>query len=111
MAIFSSMPPGASERFTFDFDRELGDGETIQTGTASIAVLDGADASASSLVGAVVVMQSQNGGQARALGVMVTIPSGTTRIGNRYGLTATATTTAGQTIPLAGDFEVLAPIQ
>lgn len=103
MPTFSPKAPGETARFTLDFDRLLGDGVTIASGTASMTVLDGTDPNPGAMVGAVQVIQSLAGNPSRALGVMVT--GGTA--GVRYGLQAIATTTDGQTLPLAGDFYVL----
>lgn len=102
MPTFSPKAPGETARFTLDYDRLLGDGVTIQSGTATMTVLDGIDANPSAMVGTVQVIQSLAGNPARALGVMV---SGGVS-GVRYGLQAIATTTDGQTLPLAGDFYV-----
>lgn len=102
MATFSPKAPAEVARFTLDFDRLLGPGVTISSGTATIAVLDGVDPDAGAMMRGVQVMQSLAGLPSRALGVMV----GDGVAGVRYGLQGIATTTDGQTIPLAGDFYV-----
>lgn len=106
MATFSPKAPSETARFTLDFDRLLGDGVTIQSGTATMTVLDGADTNPGAMLQGVQVIQSLAGNPARALGVMVA--GGVA--GVRYGLQGMATTTDGQILPLAGDFYVSNPL-
>lgn len=89
---FSPLDPAALETatFTFDFTRMLGTGETISTSTWSIAALTGFDSTpASRLIGVSSIS-----------GTQVLQRIGTCIAGETYRITATITTSAGQTLTL-----------
>lgn len=85
---------------TFDFTSRLAVGETISTQTVAASVYSGTDSSPSSLIS----------GSASASGAVVTqkITGGT--IGVIYELKCTVTTSASQTLVLAGLLAVVSDI-
>ena len=89
---FSPLDPAALETstFTFDFAALLGTGETISTATWSIAALVGFDtAPLSRLIGS-----------PQITGTQVLQRIGTCVAGETYRITATISTSAGQTLTL-----------
>jgi len=102
MPIFSPKTPTESSKFTLDFDRMLGASEKITGASATCKVLDGTDPAAAAMVVSTQIIQALSGAPYRA--VSVTLANGVA--GCRYAVTAVATTDAGQSLTLAGDFFV-----
>lgn len=88
---------GESANYQFDFSSRLAVGETLSTAVVTASTYSGTDASPSSLVS----------GSASISGAVVTqkIVAGT--LGVLYELLCTVTTSAGQTLLLAGFLAVL----
>ena len=91
--LFTPMDPAGKEFFYWDFTKNLKPGETVLSAViVSNSMIDGADNSAAMVVGDSLVM---NGTVVRQM-----IAGGTSGI--PYRLTAVATTSLGQEIPLSG---------
>lgn len=86
-----------TRNYTFDFSSRLAAGETISTQTVTASVYSGVDASPSAIIS----------GSASASGAVVTqkITAGT--LGVIYELLCQITTSAGQTLDLAGYLAVI----
>lgn len=83
--------------YTFDFSSRLASGETISTQVVTASVYSGVDSSPSSIIS----------GSATASGAIVTqkITAGT--VGVLYELLCQITTSAGQTLDLAGFLAII----
>lgn len=98
MTTWSPKVPSAKEFFTMDFLRNLAAGDSILSATCTASVLEGTDATPSSILLNAPIINGTNVSQEIQAGML----------GVRYLLTFTATTLLGETIPLVGDFWVLA---
>lgn len=90
--------PTSREFFTVDFLRNLAAGDSILSATCTASVLTGTDATPANILLNSPIINGTNVSQEIQGGVL----------GVRYLLTFTATTLLGETIPIAGDFWVLA---
>lgn len=95
--IFQIKPPTDTRTFYFDFTSNLAVGETISTQTVSATVYSGTDSNPSAIIS----------GSASASGAIVSqkITGGTE--GVVYTLLCTITTSAGQTLTIAGYLAVM----
>ena len=96
MIYFTPKDPGETEIFTFDFTAALGTGESIITAAVACTVVSGVDAGAAAMVD----------GAAQIDGTLVVQKIQAGISGNRYTLIATVTTSAGQTLMLAGGLSI-----
>ena len=100
MSSRADLPPklvGATETYTFDFAASLGSSETISTQVCTAAVYSGTDASPSSIIS----------GSATASGSVVSQKLTAGTVGVIYEVTATITTSLGQTLLLVGYLAVV----
>lgn len=96
---FSPTDPGEIEAYSFDFARLLGTGETISSSAWSIVVVSGVDASPSSrLIGS-----------AHVTGSVASQLIGNCLGGVTYLVTATVTTSTGQTLALWSHLACVTP--
>lgn len=96
-AIFGGKRAGETRLLAFDFAPLLASGETLSTQSVAATVYTGTDASPSAIIS----------GSASASGSVVSqkVTAGTA--GNIYNLVCTVTTSAGQTLKLAGVLAIL----
>ena len=96
-AIFEGKRAGETRLLAFDFGSLLAAGETVSTQTVAATVYTGTDASPSGVIS----------GSATASGSVVSqkVTGGTA--GNIYNLICTITTSAGQTLKIAGLLAIL----
>jgi len=83
---------GETQTYTFDFASQLAVGETISTQSVAATVYSGTDASPSSIIS----------GSASAAGTVVSQKLTAGTVGVIYTLVCTITTSASQTLQLAG---------
>ena len=88
---------GETETYQFDFSSRLAVGETISTQSCAAAVYSGTDASPSAIIS----------GSATASGAVVSQKLTAGTVGVIYEVICTITTSAGQTLLLAGYMAVV----